>query len=228
MPTDKTCSVPLAYRMSIRFNYIIFPLDLSRLIGALQGIGFTPLAPIPPIPASIFGRSLGSGLIAGNGNCLVDVNSDRQFIGVQDSDLDKTLERFNEMSSLLASPDLLGNHMKTWFIEFQARLQYWPKANGLGIFKQISSEIPLLEAWSHILPSPPALFHIRVNPIEQPIDSPDYYEIIFEPNLACPQECYEILIVFRNPDRTKVEGFARDIKKTSDKLASALEKYAPK
>jgi len=208
-------------RLSIRFSHVIFPLDVREFSEGLLKIGYTPLAQFPPLPT--MGKGIATGRIAIKGNSVIDINCDRQFIGIQNQNIENLITDFNELFILLKDKRFFGESIHHRFIEFQGHFECWSKKNPLATLKKVSSALEIMKTSEKIFDSPSALHHLRIVPAEKPIDSDDFYELIIEPNITRPTRSYEIAMVFRNHEMNKTISTVENVIPNITQIIHELE-----
>src|SRR3989337_2676715 len=83
-PGVKAALNRLALRMSVRFNYVLFPIDMREFVNRVASLQYTPLGELPaePTAAGPDASLVGQGPVARKGNLTVDINTEKQFIGI--------------------------------------------------------------------------------------------------------------------------------------------------
>jgi hypothetical protein len=208
-------------RLSVRFNHVIFPIDVREFSEGLQKIGYSPLAQFLPLPT--MGKGMATGRIAAKGNSVIDINCERQFIGLQNQNIETLIADFDELIELLKDKRYFGEGIHPRFIEFQGHFECWSKKNPLVILKKVSSALEIIKTGETIFDSPSALYHIRIVPAEKPIDSDDFYELIIEPNSTRPTQSYEIALVFRDHEMNKTIATVENVLPNITKIMQDLE-----
>lgn len=209
-------------RLSIRFQNVVFPVDLRTLIGVLQGVGYQPLAQLPPVGLAMLGTVGASGPIAARGTTVVDLNSEREFIGVQDPVVETAVGGFSELVSLLSRTDLFGTELKPWFVELQAQFSLFAGTATKSRISKTLSNRRFAPAWSKVLGAPVADYQVRVSPRDVSVDSPDFFDVIIEPSLQQTPNGFKIVIIFRHTNSDRVVKFAQALEKNVRQLLLAL------
>lgn len=209
-------------RASIRFNHVIFPLDMVAFANLLAANGYKLTEPPPrPEPSSIV-RMAYAGPMATKDGVIVDGNNQAQFVGITSTDPGRLINSFDEVRKILDSRDVLGGPLKEWFTELQAHFEYWPPESPVHILKRVGSDCEVLTKFEKIMERKCSLREIRVVPEEVDPDSPDFFEIVMQPSPGRPSSSFEILVIFRNQNRDKVMDCARNIDKIVERLVDSL------
>jgi hypothetical protein len=197
----------ISSRSSARFDYIVFPLDVRGLAKCLVNLGFHLLQPLPPEPP-LGPLSMGlaaSGPVARKDRHLVDVSTERQFIGVSGGDSLSNYEKLREILDNLVSEALVSQE-RIRFHELQARYKVLTRNASIAM-RGSCKNATLLKLAAKSYGKDMSLFTARLIAADSKIDSPDYFEIYIEPSIARPESELGLSIVFRNRDAKEFQHF---------------------
>lgn len=220
MEIDKLKIVSL--RLSARMKHVILPIHWMEFLNSLQKSGYQ-ISQIPTLPPTVdIGTASVSGTIARKLTCIVDANSERQFIGVQESRAESLVEYYKDVMSILH--DLTeSNPLQIWFTEFQGRFTTQLKANNsLGTMKELGKSFDFLKNWEGVIGEPIQNSNIKVTSSGKNPDSPDYFEMTLQPYLIDPLKTLEIVVIMRSPNGERVESFAKGVETNISAILTTL------
>lgn len=214
--------VSVACRLSVRFQHVVFPLDLRTLTSVLQSLGYQPAAQFPPVSPAIVATVGAAGPVAARATTVVDISSERQFIGVQDPSPETAMGAFSELMGALAKGERGLPALQPWFAELQAQFDLRSSPGTAKRIGRAMADLPFGPAWSKILGRPVADFHIRVSPRGVSLDSPDFFDVVLEPNPSSGESAFRVIVIYRSRNPREVLEFARTLDPTIRKLVAAL------
>lgn len=220
MEIDKLKTVSL--RLSARMKHVILPINWMEYLNLLQKSGYL-VGQVPTIPPTVdSSAAVVSGTIAKKLNCVIDVNAERQFIGVQESNAESLVECYNDVMSILH--DLTAsNPLHTWFTEFQGRFTTQLKAkNSFETMKAIGESFDFVKKWERVIGEPIQNSNIKVTSAGKNPDSPDYFEMTLQPYLIDPLKALEIVIIMRSAVADRVLMFAKEIETNISSMLAVL------
>jgi len=196
----------LALRMSVRFDYVLFPLDMREFVDRVASLQYTPLGELPPEPA-VSGPDaslVGQGPVARKGNLTVDINTEKQFIGI--SGQNEAAETFGELSSILAAHNDILDPSRVAFFEMQARYRTKTPSNPLAAMARLGENSRVIKEATQALGLPVDLFSVRLIAGPNGPNSSDYLEVWLQPIASLPTKDLGISVIFRDSDRVKFEA----------------------
>ncbi len=210
-------------RLSARYNHVIFPLDILQFAAALHKKGYNLNEPPPPPSPSSIDRLGYAGPIATKNGALVDVNGQREFVGVSCQNLEKLLKTFEEVMTILDDENSIGGPLHRWFCEFQGRFEYRLRGeNPMDLLRHLSESITFVKDCGEALGRKCALRDIRIVKSGASPDSSEFFEVIVEPTFGRPQSSFEAVMIFRDEKLDLVMEFAQKSEETLRAIITAL------
>lgn len=198
-------------RLSTRYHHALFPLDVMRFARAIESIGYMLETQVPRASTVAITRNAYVGPLARKDTTIVDVNSEKQFVGISDSDSVKLVERFNEIAGLLADSQLVGGPLRPWFVEVQCHLEYRTEKSPLAILARIGEGMKGVESLKSVIGGKASLYNLKVASASTTADSPNYCEVLIEPAPARESSSLEVIVIKRNEKTDEVVEFCKDI-----------------
>lgn len=214
----KSSVVFSAYRLAVRFNYIFSAIDLPKLLTSLTLNGYIITQPIS-VPALIHPYQVNfSGIIANKDGASVDLNTEKNSLGVQHNSLEVVIDRFNEICSIIDS-DTHDTTTSVWFYEFQGNVRY--NRNEKEFFNVAGKEVDRIVEYSSSLGENISVRGIKFGSKGTDPSSPNYFEINIEPYLTNKKEL-SLIYVYRHKKRGRVLDFAKKVMNTGDNFVNSL------
>lgn len=211
-------------RLSVRFQHVIFPLDMEPFARALVKNGFALREPFPPASPSRVDRFAYTGPMALRDDIVVDINYQMQFVGITSKNWESIAKAFDDVMGMLEDDNSLGGPFKKWFYEFEGHFEYRPTdENPLKILSSASSGLKCIQECEGVVGTKCALRSIRIGPANTAPDSSDFFEVIIEPTMGRPHSSFEILIIYRNEKSELVNEFAERVDKTIQTLMRSMQ-----
>ena len=198
-------------RISTRYNHVIFPLDVIDFAKALTKAGFALLTPLPPLEPTFISRRVYVGPLARLDSTTIDVNYEKQFIGVADPNLNKMIERFDLIMEILKDPTLCGAPLSPWFTELQCHFEAKTSIRPKKTLSVLSREFNLITDLSKVMEEELMIGSIKAISANSDPDSTDYSEIVIEPSPGGETSSFEIVIINRKKDANYVRQYALDL-----------------
>jgi len=208
--------------VSVRFNYVLFPLDLREFGRLLVARGYDLPGEMPPDPA-VGGPDVqhgGQGQLARKGEFVIDVNTERQFFGVTGGDPQRTLAELEGIAGDLKDS---VDFNKAMFYELQARYIVRPKKSPLALVQSWGREAAPVRSASAAFGKPMNLFSVRLTSGIAGPNSPDYFEIWIQPAAASPNRDLGVSVVFRNSKLSEFREFAGSFESMTAKLLQSAQ-----
>ena len=194
-------------RIATVLKFIIFPLTAPDVIEALRKRDYIIRAPpLPPHPPR-GGLSYISGPIAEKEGCVVDVNSEKGFVGIEGVSLNSIRKVYDEILGILnidLAVDLDKSHR---YSEVISEMIVRSKRSPIEVFSRIFQDTTLLKEVKQAVKDEVALYSLRLFPRGQVANSDEWFDITIEPNVIRPHLEYHTWLVYRSPNRAKVEEF---------------------
>lgn len=209
-------------RFSVRYNCIISPLDLNNLGEELVKNGYKLTIPIK-VPPSPITRISGQGEIASKEGSIIDVNTDRVIVGVSSSNPVTAINIFQEILEILRLPNIIGIDKIPAFYEIQGRFEFFRIKNPRETLINMRNKMPIFDNIDKILGATTSLYNLRLCSADRPVDSPDFYEIVLEPNMGHPEESFDICVVYRNSNLEVIKQFFNEMPNNIINLVDEIE-----
>lgn len=221
----------LSARISFRLKRILFPIDIRELIGILPSLGYTVLPQVLqalPGPGMIeITHMTASGPIARKGNLIVDINSDKGFIGVGSSSapgikisIADIESAFNEIERAVCDNFDINQNTDIWFYEMLAKFDCEVKNN---ILKNKFTNKTLLTRLGNIIGKEVTLYGIRLVPSGAVPNQEEWFDITIQPHIYRPNKIYQISVIYRSPDRNDVLTKFKNLETTLSKIIEELQ-----
>jgi hypothetical protein len=211
-----------SFRLSAKYNFIIYPLDYSILKKILEKRGFQVVK--PPIPGMInVGTLEVEGSVGSKEDVTFDSLPDRQVIAVNSSNLMKSLSEFQELENDISNELSLRLGDNARFYETVSDLAVKTKSNPIRVFSTLRNNYPFIDELSKIFCGEVSPFAYRISPNNIPINSENWFEFTAEPLANRSTTVYHIGLVYRNRDRTNVMDFLERLGSTVTEALKILE-----
>jgi len=210
-------------RLSTRYHHALFPLDVMRFARAITAVGYSLETQIPAMSPVAVTRNAYVGPLARKDTTLVDVNSERQFVGISDVNSQKLVERFEETTRLLEDSLLVGGPLKPWFTELQGHLEYRPTKSPLTFLSQIGDGVRHIEKLEPLIGRKAALYNLRVASAMTTADSPNYTEVMIEPSPCREDSSLEVIVIKRSENSQEILDFSKNIEARVSEALHSLE-----
>ncbi len=209
------------FRLSVRFNYAVVPIEIADLLAALQQIGARVGKP-PLIPAGSGGtfEPVG-GPVAQIGDSIIDVYLERGIIGIEGPTETEIISGFQKLLDILRKDLRLDTDNHTWFTEFVCDLNLKGDKQAIEVLR--NAQIPLARAAGKILGESVGIFGLRLGSVEHDPSEPNWFDLRIEPLLRNPQ-VYFVASVYRNSDMKKVLATAKNFSSKMEKIIGSLER----
>ncbi len=209
-------------RLSIRFNFVLFPFDVSELLEQLGQAGYFPMIPSPP---KLVGqvRLNYKGMIAQKGTVGVEINDDRGVIAVVSPVPDLTIQGFNEVLQIVKDKlgvDLMG---RADFYEMLSSFDVNTGKNALESMVKFNEKNGGLAEIGKMIGQEVSGFTLRIIPKSGTPSSTDWFDMTIEPNVIKPRTNYKVLSIFRSKEKSKVDDFIRSFGESLARIFEAIE-----
>jgi len=211
-------------RFSIRMFYVLPPIDTVELIDLLIKAGYTRTA--PPTP----GRQRGvqftfTGPIARKGDIIIDVNDERGILGVASPLPASTIHGFNEVLQLIKTTLKVDPESMAEFYELIGQCEVESQISPITKFGQISEKIKLMEEFSKVTGKDTSFFSLRLVPKGEIPNQAEWFDITIEPHLVHATSTYNISVVYRSQDKSKVRKFTEEFLSNVTEILDIIENF---
>ncbi len=209
------------YRVSIRLNNVIVPIEYSDLVTALQKFGYKA-AKAPRLPVGTGANLEPAGVVAQLGDSTLDVDIGRGILGIDASSPAEALTGFRQLIQILQKELNIDIPHSTWFVETIAELNVEGSRKALNALRNLYSQAELIKVTTQLLREPTALFGIRIGSAKNDPSGPDWFDLRIEPLLRNSQ-IYYVNVVYRNSNEEKVLQFVEGLDIRVGKIINSLE-----
>lgn len=213
-------------KLTVRYHYIIFPFVTGELLKALAitNLGYV-LAPPPRAPPTPLGASLDwSGIIGKKGNVSLEFDSVSQIIAVEGSDPTESMNVFSEVLDVVKASISSTLDDNADFYELISNFAIETGESPLEILAKTSQE-GLNEKITNIIQEPVSTFSFHVCTSNKKIESTDWFDINIRPASRRSNKTFDVMTIYRNKDKAKVEKFVSNYDDYIRKIFDELNKY---
>jgi hypothetical protein len=151
-----------------------------------------------------------TGPIARKGDVILDVNDERGILGVASPLPASAIQGFNEVLQLIKANLKVDPEIMAGFYELIGQCEVESKINPITKFGQISEKIKIMEEFSKVIGKDASLFSLRLVPKGEIPNQAEWFDITIEPHLVHPTSIYNISVVYRSLDKSKVQKFTEE------------------
>lgn len=209
-------------RLSVRFKNVVSPIDVRGVLYALSSIGYRVSSSPPPRPLLVLETLSGAGPVADRDGAVVDLNTERQFLGLQDSSTESASKAFSQMLSVLEKSGAIAPQAEVWFYELHARFRLGRSGDVISGVNRFLGSGTALRSWNDALGFPLCISQIRLSTQGESSDSPTYFEFTITPSLNRPDEPVDIIVVQRMESSEKFHKAVLALPSTVEKLTREI------
>ncbi len=208
------------FRLSIRLDYTVVPVDILDLMIALQRSG-AKVAKIPTIPAGS-GAALEpvGGPIAQLGESVVDVDLSRGILGVEGPSGAESMSGFQKLLGMLQGDLGLDTQRHTSFVEFVCDLNIKGEKRAIEAMRGLKLSVATIAG--KVLEESTSIFGLRLGSSNFEPDGPNWFDLRIEPLLRNPQ-VYFVSGVYRNKEVDRVLKIAENFESRIETIIASLE-----
>jgi hypothetical protein len=211
---------PQTVRISMVLNSIFFPLTAKEAFDSFQTRQFDMGQPKGTLPSGR--RAYVSGTIARKGNVLVDVDNQRNLVGVQGDSIKECLEVFEEIIVILKDDFDVNLEDDLNYAELIVQYLIPTESNAFeALQKSVSFKSNKLNG---ILGVETSIYSYSVVPKGVLPTSKKWFEISISPKLTIPTKAYWVEVVFRDINTKSVTAFTSKLNSTVYKILNVIEK----
>jgi len=213
-------------KLSVRFEYIIFPFVTGELLNALArtNLGFV-LAPPPKTLLTPMGASLDwSGVVGKKGNIGVEFDSLTQIIGVEGSDTTELTNVFSEVLDIVKASLESTIDDYALFYELISNYSIETDESPLERLGKIKPEGNLHEKIKDIIQEPVSTYNFHICSSDKKIQSTEWSDIRIQPATRRSERTFDVMTVYRSKDKSKVEKFTSNYDDNLRKIFDELNK----
>jgi len=206
---------------AVRLNYVMFPLEFRDLRNALARNGYELAridGRIPPRPA----RITFAGEIARKGEVAIDIDSGEGEIAVRGRSLDEAVTGFEQLSNVIRTEIGIDIDLNVWYYSLVAHYTLQTGTSPIHSIPKVVKDNPLFSRFNEILGEQTSMFSVRLFPTDKIPNRADWFDIAIEPDFL-NANAYHIGVVFRNPDKSLIQGFVKNLKQVLFNLLKVIE-----
>jgi hypothetical protein len=217
---------PTQLRFAARLNFIVFPVDINELADNLQLLGYQRIGKREPtanasaisglrfVPVNEFFRK---------DDLMVDIDTERQILGVSGNDISKVLESYREIEGVLKDKMNVDLRTETRFYEVLAGFEVQTGNNP----RTKIGGAPTLEGFSKLIGGVVGMdlspFTVRLALGNALPSQEDWFEITVEPWIPKATTTYYVSTVYRNKDRENMAAFSASLENKIRGVVEAIE-----
>lgn len=213
----------VAFRVSARFKYVLFPLDIPTFAAALTARDFIASSEPPEEPIAIppGGAIGGRGIVGRKGDLRADIDTDKQFFGVSGRQDPKLV--IGELRSLIAELSDVVDLTHAEFFELQTRYKVARPGGALAMTAHLGQKAKIVEIASKAFSQPLQLYSAQLISRGGEPNSPDYFEIWLQP-VPSLASVLGLAVIMRKPDLNEFERLAYQLEEKISALLSLSAK----
>jgi len=212
---------PIRVRLSLRTDYIFYPIDSDDFAKAIERHGYEVKSPpqaMGPLRLEIPGQ-----LAEKEGNNVI-LDTNRQILGVDGDDPNKIIEIFNELEEIIQKELKIDYTDSIKFYETIIDYHIYSPKNPREVIENVHKDTKLSQAFSSIIKKEVTPFTLRYASRGISPDSPEWMDFRIEPFVRRANEVYAFNLVYRSEDGEEVKKTLKSIKEMMEKMVTEIEK----
>lgn len=221
MTTEQLKIFPEDIRLSVRYNYILFPFYTMDLLSSLARTqsGYTlaqpPKSPKPPVGAKLDW----AGPIARKDNVIIDFDGLPQIMGAEGKSPNDVVRIFSEVENTLYALGLKEENIR--FYEAVANYSVETSKNSYEVMSKIKPQGDLFEKLERIFNEQIFSYAIHFRNKGDTVERHDWFDMRIQPS-GGKSSVFDIVTVFRNKEKSKVTSFLSNIEKSMEQIFQNL------
>jgi len=209
--------------VSVRLDYILFPIKFEDFRDALASKGYT--IEVPRTPRLPIGTQVTvSGTIARKGDVVVGLDAERQVFGAEGKNLADVIAVFSELENIIEGVLRIEITPKARFYEILANYEAVTGQNPLQQISKIKLPENVAKGFEEILKAPVSNFTLHVSPVGQMPNQEDWFDIRIEPLVFRATDTYLVNVIYRNKDKSKFTDFMSNLETTIKSILDLIDK----
>lgn len=212
-------------KFTARFNYIIFPFTSAELMLNLNqmNLGYQLLPPpkTPNIPIGI--KADWNGPIAKKGTAIIDIDSLVQVLGSESPSPEEASDVYSEVEEIIENTLAKNFDSHIRFCELVSTYTIQVKNSPLSTIRKIKPENDLYGKISKIVDEDVVSFAIHFSSTTE-IEDDHWFDLKIQPVITKSDSTFDVMVVYRDKNKTKVDKFARNVEDIIQKTFNELEK----
>lgn len=193
--------------MSLCFEFVLFPINSIELMDVLSSRDYRIISPPPP-RISPPARLEFIGNLAQKGGCVIDINPDKQILGVKGVDFEEIEQIYEELKEIIQNEIGSNFEQKVRFYELIGEYSVESDKRAIDSIANLFAQNDFLSQCSSVLDNELSIFTVRLAPKGQIPNQEEWFDINIAPHILKPS-LFVISVVFRSKDESKVLTFAR-------------------
>jgi len=209
-------------RVALKCNFVFFPIDQHDFFAGLREIGFTILREAPrDVPPGI--TAAVAGPVARVNAMVLDMDIDRQVIGLQGPITEAVIDKFGQVEGLLNDRFALNLAQNTRFYETIASFQLETGKEPVRTFSKLSGLDRLVDSFGTVMGRTVVPFGLRMCLSGSLPGDEEWFEMTIEPLIINPKVRYYVSTIFRSPQHNKVVDFTKALQTRISDVVRSLE-----
>lgn len=222
MSARQRCRV-ISNRTSITFRNLFFPVDVEEWIEVLAGLGFQPVARIPP-PQSPGVKIEAVGEIATREGVVADINPDKKVFGLTArSGIKEMLVLLDEIQDALSRNLVFDSQKNARYYEAVGNYHIISNKSAIQRMAEIAKGSTVIESISKICGRDLSMFMLRAGSGQNGPDDEEWFEVQMAPRRERVDRVYQISLIFRSPDRGKFSETVQRLEEMATNMAAVLD-----
>ena len=210
--------------LSMRFKDVLFPFEQSLFLRYLPELGYSISGQIRQVLPPLGGHLEVKGVIATKGaDIRVAINPENPSLGIAAPDCGTLVDTFEEVEAALRERLHLNSEEHALFYEVDARATVHTGSNPTAVLRKHAAPKAIVAGGEALFGEPCANATFRLVPTTGSASSADWFDLIVEPFWGSPETFYVANLVFRNSDRQRVVGLARELAPKLEQFVETLE-----
>ena len=216
---------PQNLRVSVRLDFVLFPIDSIRFLEALARKGFEILAKIPPPTQIPFRAQVGiGGTVARKGNSFVDINPEKGVLATTGLSIEEAMAAFADVSDVIKSDLGIEMEENSRFFEILATYEFDSDQSPIESVSRILADSKIVSQIEEVLGEAVSPFSVRLVSKGRVPNQEEWLDITLEPSIVKPNRTYLISVVYRSAQMNKVWSFCKDLESRISGLIDVVEK----
>jgi len=208
------------FRISLVLKSFFFPLTSTEVFDSLKAREFEIARPPAPFPTGP--RIYMSGIVARKRKVLIDLDNNRNLVGVQGDSIEETLQIFSEVMDILREDFFVNMNEELDYVELIAHYLIKSDRNPFEVV-QNSMELKFKDRFQQILNTETSDYRFSIVPKGVLPSSRKWFEISISPKLTIPKKAYWVEVVFRDTNHNTVTTFASNLNSTISNIINTIE-----
>lgn len=211
---------PQRYRLALVLRTLFFPFTYPDVSEALKKRGYI-VPPLPPLPRGP--RIYISGHIAKKDDCTVSMDDSRKLIASEGSSIESVIKTLRELMVIAKEDFYVDLAEEADYLELTADLVVVSEKNPMESIGKIFKESKFMRRINEILNLDSSIFTFGIAPKGGTPANKNWLDIRLEPRITMPTRGYDIRIVYRDSDVSKVLKFAGEVNLKIEELIKEME-----